>query len=184
VHDGATITVPEARMTSAVLHKIAVQPLTAEAFAPYGQIVTPRRALGQGVGPRYEPWTNPDEAQLVLRHGQPRLWIMRLAKIGVRFQRIARHRRVTQCLGALGGKDWLVGVAPPGDLADSGRPRLDDIVGFRVPGDCVIKLHVATWHAGPHFTHDEVDFVNLEMMDTNETDFHAVDLGVECVLDV
>ena len=73
---------------------------------------------------------------------------------------IARHRRVTQCLGSLGGKEWLIGVAPPGDLGDDACPRLEDIVAFRVPGDRLIKLHVATWHAGPHFVHDECLFVN------------------------
>jgi ureidoglycolate hydrolase len=70
-------------------------------------------------------------------------------------RRIARHRRVTQCLGSLGGKEWLIGVAPPGDLNDDAGPRVEDIAAFRVPGDRLIKLHVATWHAGPHFVHDE-----------------------------
>jgi hypothetical protein len=49
-----------------------------------------------------------------------------------------------------------------------------------VPGDHLIKLHVATWHAGPHFVHDECLFVNLENLDTNRRDFHAVPLSVEC----
>jgi hypothetical protein len=40
-------------------------------------------------------------------------------------------------------------VAPPGDLGDDARPRIEDIAAFRVPGDCLIKLHVATWHAVP-----------------------------------
>jgi ureidoglycolate hydrolase len=168
--------------STAALHKISVRPLEAAAFAPYGQIVQARQAGGQGVGAGHD--APRDEAQLVLDNGQPRVWIMRLTKIGTRFDRIARHRKVTQCLGALGGKDWLIGVAPPGDLADSGKPRLEDIVGFRIPGDCLIKLHVATWHAGPHFVHDAVDFFNLELMDTNETDFHAVALGVDCVYDL
>ena len=170
-------------MTSTVLHKIPVRPLTVEAFAPYGQIIASRKAGGQGSTAHEDHTVDPNEAQLVLFNGTPRLWIMRLSKIGVRFDRIARHRKVTQCLGALGGQEWLVGVAPPGDLADSGRPRIEDIVGFRVPGDCVIKLHVATWHAGPLFPDGEIDFVNLENMDTNQADFHSVELGVECALD-
>jgi ureidoglycolate hydrolase len=96
------------------------------------------------------------------------------------FTRIARHRRVTQCLGSLGGKEWLIGVAPPGDLDDDARPRVEDIAAFRVPGDRLIKLHVATWHAGPHFVHDECLFINLENLDTNRRDFHGVPLPVEC----
>jgi hypothetical protein len=71
-------------------------------------------------------------------------------------------------------------VAPPGDLGDDARPRVEDIAAFRVPGDRLIKLHVATWHAGPHFVHDECLFVNLENLDTNRRDFHAVPLPVEC----
>jgi hypothetical protein len=91
---------------------------------------------------------------------------------------------VTQCLGSLGGKEWLIAVAPPGttarDLDDDARPALEDIVAFRVPGDRAIKLHVATWHAGPHFVHDECLFFNLENLDTNRRDFHGVPLPVEC----
>ena len=162
------------------LHLLDIRELTDEAFAPYGQIVAPLRTGGQGVASVHDPETAPGEAQLVLGNGVPRLWIMHLPHVGLGFSRIARHRRVTQCLGSLGGKEWLIGVAPPGDHADEARPRVEDIVAFRVPGDRLIKLHVATWHAGPHFVHDECLFVNLENLDTNRRDFHAVSLPAEC----
>jgi len=89
---------------------------------------------------------------------------MHLPHVGLGFTRIARHRRVTQCLGSLGGKEWLIGVAPPGDLNDDARPRVEDIAAF----------------LGPHFVHDECLFINLENLDTNHRDFHAVPLPVEC----
>jgi len=158
---------------------LPVQPLTSEAFAPYGQVILARRAGGQGIGPEERPATDPTEAQLVLGNGTPRLWLMHLPHVGLSFSRIARHRRVTQCLGALGGKEWLIAVAPP-DAAENAQPRLEDVVAFRVPGDRIVKLHVATWHAGPHFVHDECLFLNLENMDTNDRDFHAAELGVTC----
>ena len=41
---------------------------------------------------------------------------------------------------------------------------------FRIPGDCFVKLEVGTWHAGPYFDHDTVDFYNLELSDTNVVD--------------
>ncbi|HUK58262.1 MAG TPA: ureidoglycolate lyase [Stellaceae bacterium] len=159
---------------------LPVRPLAADAFAPYGQVLMPRQAEGQGVGFRPPPENDPTEAQLVLTRGTPRLWLMHLPRVGMRFSRIARHRRVTQCLGALDGKEWFLAVAPPGDLGDDARPALDDIVAFRVPGELAVKLHVATWHAGPHFVYDECVFFNLENMDTNDRDFHAVDLPVTC----
>jgi len=165
------------------VHMLEPRELTPEAFAPYGQIVAPLRTGGQGVGAHVDPETSPSEAKLVLGDGServPRLWIMHLPHVGLGFSRIARHRRVTQCLGSLGGTEWLIGVAPPGDLDDDARPAVEDIVAFRIPGDRIIKLHVATWHAGPHFVHDECLFLNLENLDTNRRDFHGVPLPVEC----
>ncbi|MBO0738614.1 MAG: ureidoglycolate lyase [Alphaproteobacteria bacterium] len=161
-------------------HLLEVRELTAEAFAPYGEVIVPQRTGGQGALAGHDPEALDGEAKLVLTNGEPRLWIMHLPHVGLGFTRIARHRRVTQCLGSLGGKDWLIGVAPPGEPSDDARPRVEDIIAFRVPGDRVIKLHVATWHAGPHFVHDECLFVNLENLDTNRRDFHAVPLPVEC----
>jgi ureidoglycolate hydrolase len=161
-------------------HMLEVSELTAEAFAPYGEVIAPLRTGGQGTGAGDEPEASAREAKLVLGNGEPRLWIMHLPHVGLGFTRIARHRRVTQCLGSLSGKEWLIGVAPPGDFGDDARPRVEDIVAFRVPGDRLIKLHVGTWHAGPHFVHGECLFVNLENRDTNRHDFHAVPLPVEC----
>ena len=112
-------------------HMLDVRELTAEAFAPYGQVIAPLRTGGQGVETRYDP-ASASEAKLVLDNGEPRLWIMHLPHVGLGFTRIARHRRVTQCLGSLGGKEWLIGVAPPGDLNDDARPRVEDI--RRLPG--------------------------------------------------
>jgi ureidoglycolate hydrolase len=161
-------------------HLLTVNPLTPEAFAPYGEVVEPLRTGGQGAETGYDPEASSREARLVLDNGRPRLWVMHLPHVGLAFKAIARHRRVTQCLGSLGGKEWLIGVAPPGDFADDARPRLEDIAAFRIPGDRLVKLHVGTWHAGPHFVHDECLFVNLENIDTNRRDFHLVPLGVEC----
>ena len=59
---------------------------------------------------------------------------------------------------------------------NNSQPRLEDITAFRIPGDRIIKLHVGTWHAGPHFTHEECLFLNLENEDTNTRDFQDVAL--------
>ena len=131
-------------------HKVPLLKLTAEAFAPYGQIVKTRQTGKQFDRTGYNAWEHPDEAQLVLTNGVPRLWIMHQFRRGRRFSQIARHRRVSQCLGALEGKEWFLAVAPPQSLDDGARPRTEDVVAFRIPGDAIIKLDVATWHAGPH----------------------------------
>ena len=165
---------------TSVLHSIPVLDLTPETFAPFGEVIVPRRGAGQFDYNVYDPETSDTEAKLTLTNGRPRFWIMHLRERGLVFSKIGRHRKVTQCLGSLGGKEWLFAVAPPGPLSDDTRPRLEDITGFGIPGDRIVKLHIATWHAGPHFTHDECMFLNLENMDTNRRDFHVADLGCDC----
>ncbi len=139
------------------------EPITAENFAPYGQLITPQEDS--------KPF-DAQEAQLDLNQGQPRFYLMRLQHRGYHFHQITRHSRCTQCLGSLQGQDWFLAVAPPSD-----GPRPDDtrLKAFHIPGTCFIKLHRGTWHAGPYFEAETVDFYNLELTDTNVTDHLSYD---------
>ena len=144
-------------------------PIDPLAFAPFGQVIAPSLD-GAPFGP--------SDAQLVLNNGTPRLYIMRLKQRGLAFDRITRHVRVTQCLAAIGGGEWLLAVAPP--LAPDDRAAMPDpasIQAFRISGPVGIKLHRGTWHAGPFFTAPEMDFLNLELADTNEADHVNCHLG-------
>lgn len=145
------------------MREIALRPLTRETFAPFGDLITPTE---DGV-----PFRTGDAA-LDLSRGTPRLYIMRLPRRGLAFKQITRHRNVTQCLAALGGKSWLIAVAPP-QPGKEAEPSLEDIAAFCIPGTMAIKLHRGTWHAGPHFEDDEISFLNLELIDTNETDHQS-----------
>jgi ureidoglycolate hydrolase len=146
------------------LKSLPAQDITVENFQPYGQVIF---ANQDG-----EPY-GPEDAQLVLDRGIPRFYIMRLFHRGRRFEQITRHRQCTQCLGSLGGKEWLIAVAPPSSAPE---PGLDTIAAFRVPGDCFIKLELGTWHAGPYFDADWVDFYNLELSNTNSEDHDTCSL--------
>ena len=144
------------------VRSIAVTPLTADAFAPYGEVIVPAED-GSSFGP--------GDARLDLSRGTPRFYIMRLPRRGLRFNQITRHREVTQCLAAVGGKSWFIAVAPPRGLDDPhAQPVPDEIKAFKVPGDLAIKLHRGSWHAGPYFAEAEISFFNLELANTNEVD--------------
>ncbi|MEO0769881.1 MAG: ureidoglycolate lyase [Cyanobacteria bacterium J06649_4] len=146
-------------------------PISVEAFRPFGQLILPQSD---------EVAFNPQDAQLQLAQGTPRFYIMSLHQRGRRFYTITRHSKCTQCLGSLGGQSWFLGVAPPKDGA---QPALEDIVVFEIPGDRFIKLEMGTWHAGPYFDANTVNFYNLELTDTNIVDHTTCDLlqtyGVE-----
>ena len=144
------------------IRDIPARPITKEACGPVGEWIGP---VEDGV-----PFGEAD-ARLDLTQGTPRLYIMRLPRKGLVFRQITRHRGVTQCLAALGGKSWLLAVAPPKNFDDpKAEPALEDIAGFVIPGSAAVKLHRGTWHAGPFFEDDEINFINLELSDTNEVD--------------
>ena len=139
-----------------------------ESIAAYGTLITP--------GEDGTPF-GPGDARLELGRGTPRLSIMRLTRRPLRVAGITRHRLVTQCLAATGGQDWFICLAPPGDPEDAAaRPDPDAIACFRIGGGTALALHRGTWHAGPYFTAEAQDFLNLELADTNEVDHHTVRL--------
>lgn len=145
-------------MEASLLRKVFAQEITSENFRPFGQVID--------ASDDHAPFNSKD-AQLQLQRGTPRFYIMRLYQRGRKFHRLTRHQLCTQCLGSLDGKDWLLSVAPPSSAA---TPSLEDVAAFCIPGSCFVKLEVGTWHAGPYFDFDYVDFYNLELSDTNLTD--------------
>jgi len=145
--------------TAKTIQQLQAQWITPENFQVYGQLISASED-----GKSYDV----EDAQLDLRNGIPRFYIMRLLHKGRKFHKITRHVQCTQCLGSLEGKGWLIAVAPPNNEVE--QPALGDISAFRIPGNCFIKLEVGTWHAGPYFDHEFVDFYNLELNDTNVAD--------------
>ena len=148
--------------TSRTIEQIKAELITPEAFSPYGQVIS-----ASIDGKTFDS----EDAQLVLDKGIPRFYIMQLQKRGTKFHTITRHMQCTQCLGSLQGKDWLIAVCPANDRVN--EPELALMKAFRIPGDCFIKLNVGTWHAGPYFEHEVVDFYNLELSDTNIVDHYT-----------
>jgi ureidoglycolate hydrolase len=149
---------------SKTLKQLPAQWITSENFRPYGQVIFPSQD-----GKNFDG----EDAQLNLENGTPRFYIMRLENRGRKFDKITRHLQCTQCLGSLGGKDWLMAVCPPHNHLN--EPVLAQMAAFRIPGNCFIKLNQGTWHAGPYFDHEVVDFYNLELADTNVVDHFTHD---------
>lgn len=135
---------------------------TPESIAPYGTLIEPS-ADGTPFGA--------GDADLDLSEGTPRLYIMRLRQRPLVIRGITRHSKVTQCLASMKGEEWFIGLAEPGDAPDP-----DEIKVFRMGGDVALALHAGTWHAGPFFTAPSVDFLNLELTDTNENDHETARL--------
>ena len=116
---------------------------------------------------------------------------MQLKDQPLKFASITHHASVTQCLGSIGGHVWYLGVAKPSILdpneikGDAGMnimksscghfyipPAVEDVRIFRISGPKFLKLNRGTWHAGPLFKADTMDFYNLELSNTNVSSSH------------
>uniref|UniRef100_A0ACD5W4C7 Uncharacterized protein n=1 Tax=Avena sativa TaxID=4498 RepID=A0ACD5W4C7_AVESA len=169
----------EAKLEEPRVVKLRAVEATPESFAPFGQVIA-ASPDGDQFGPH--------DAQLDLSRGIPRFYIMRLESKPLKFSSITHHASVTQCLGSIGGQDWYLGVAKSsivdGEPEQSGGrspvqsraghfylpPDPAEVCVFRVSGPKFLKLHAGTWHAGPLFKADAVDFYNLELSNTNVVD--------------
>jgi ureidoglycolate hydrolase len=146
-----------------LLTQLTPQLITPENFQPYGQVIFATDDSKQ---------FDLEDAQLSLS-GIPRFYIMRLGKVGIKFHIFARHQQCTQCLGSLAGKEWFLAVAPS---SSPEQINLEQIAAFRISGNCFIKLNLGTWHAGPLFEDEFIDFYNLELHDTNINDYEVCNL--------
>lgn len=151
--------------------ELTIEPLSAEAFAPFGCVIAPQDD-GLPFGPA--------EARLELSQGMPRYYTMVIPGRGFEIDRITRHRRVTQVLASASASAWVLAVAPPLGLDDdAAEPAPDAIRAFRIPGDTAVMLARGTWHAGPLFGPGGMaPFFNLELADTNVVDHHTCRLDL------
>jgi ureidoglycolate hydrolase len=152
-------------MSLFMIKQLAAIAISKSNFKPYGELITP-----DPDGKVFDQ----NDAVLNLQNGIPRFYLMHLKRKGRTFAQITRHHSCTQCLGSLNGKDWFIAVCPPSDAAE---PDLNLLKAFHISGDCFIKLEVGTWHAGPYFDHEAINFYNLELSDTNIVDHFTYDFA-------
>lgn len=119
---------------STPVRTLRLEPLTPEAFAPYGDVVAPpapgaRAAIESGLHAGAEA---------------PILGFNHLTPHDLPLTAIAmeRHNRSSQCFMPMDVSRWVVLVAPDID----GRPDPSRIRAFLVRGDQAVNYHVGIWH--------------------------------------
>ena len=121
--------------------KIQIQPLTPEAFAPYGDVLdcrgAPDRIINQGLCGRYNDRATIDidngRAGLSLFNAEPRALPLTL-------DMVERHPEGSQAFVPMSEHPFLVIVAPD----DNGRPGVP--MAFKTAPGQAINFHKNTWH--------------------------------------
>lgn len=115
---------------------LPVLPLSAEAFAPYGRVLSPSGARDTGRD-GYDIWIQPFAAD-----SRPRLQIVRYHARPFVVALIERHLHVTEARQPIGGPPAVIVVAKPSETP----PEPEALRAFRLDGEGVL-FHRGSWHA-------------------------------------
>ena len=128
--------------------ELVAEPLSAEAFAPFGRVLERPPNDADAAGPGWRWW---GETALLAGDGRAvGIGYLELTPSEPVFDWAERHLRSTETIvPAAGG--CLVYVAPPGDGDESERPAapLDRFRVFRVPAGTGVVLEPGVWHGAP-----------------------------------
>ena len=142
---------------------VVAEPLTREAFAPYGQVI------------------DTGDMVMELRDGEQfALNVLSYDRHSLVCDHLNRHHKATQALVALAGKPTLLVVAAK-EFDFSTRDHLAEVRAFICDGTAGVNLALGTWHWGPYPLMDHVDLVNVQgagFLNDNEVAYLERDLGV------
>lgn len=142
---------------------LLVQPLTQQAFAPYGDVLGGEVASGLFINGGTSEKIALGDPALTGQDGEPSLNLYRARANPLPFTAVELERH---CIGSqsfipLAGVPFVVIVAL-GDPATSGKTPLESsIAAFWVDGSCGVTFKPATWHH-PLLSQQNGDYVVLE----------------------
>lgn len=135
---------------------LTIQPMTREAFAPYGELISERGAI-----------------EVDLDGGAASVVAQTIEAHALSFDFMGRHLRTEQVFAPLGSARSVIAVAPPSRDGDLDIKRLG---AFLIDGSCAFKLHRGTWHTSAFPLDERATFIILDREGTLEDDFDLRDL--------
>ncbi|MHA2428414.1 MAG: ureidoglycolate lyase [Candidatus Hermodarchaeia archaeon] len=143
--------------------EIRLEPISAEIFAPFGEIIEAKSSEPRFSGKDMDSW----KLQFSI-DGATALTINRFYYKPLEFSRMERHFHVTQSFLPFGKIPMVMVVSEPTDFDRSSIPKPADICAFYLDGTQGIMLWKGTWHALHRFplNHPYVDLGLITEMET------------------
>ena len=157
--------------------EIRLEPISAEIFAPFGEIIEAKRSEPIFTGKNMDSW----QMQFSI-DGTTALMINRFYYQPLEFSMMERHFHVTQSFLPFGKIPMVMVVSGPTDFDDrSSIPKTADIRAFYLDGTQGIMLWKGTWHALHRFPlhHPHVDLGLITEMETQSELESAVVKGTK-----
>lgn len=148
---------------------ISVEPVTAQSFAPFGQLLLPR-------SPKETRLDLFEELANLRENARPRMSLIAIDPTTLPFEAIEMERHVfsSQTFVPQECKGYLLLVAPH---ASDGQPDMASAKAFQVPGSIGINYHANTWHHPVTVLGRRARFVVLTFVDGTPNDEQFVSLS-------
>jgi ureidoglycolate lyase len=169
---------------AAARHLLHVTTLTAERFAPFGEVIqvtpdAPHRVINAGFAQRFDGLATIDTSHA---GGHARFSIFRTLprQLPLKLSLVERHQLGSQLFMPLAGQRFLVVVAAAGV-----PPSVHDLHGFVVPAGQGVNLARGTWHHPLLALDGGGDFLVIERggagadTDCEEHDLRAANIWVD-----
>ena len=120
------------------IHFIKAEPLTKEAFSPFGELLDVEAM----------PVSPPTSSHVGFQCGKVRIGTALLPYKGLRLTGLEQHFHVTQAFIPISGSPAVVAVAAPTPQQDPNAiPEPEDVRAFLIDGTRGYMLHKGTWHS-------------------------------------
>jgi ureidoglycolate lyase len=126
----------------ATVHTVKIEPLTDEAFAPFGQIISAKDRA-----PDFETESGTRGWAADFQAGTPLLMLLRTPYRGLSFTKLERHFNLTQTFFPMGGSPAVLAVAPAGSGDREQVPSPSDVRAFLLDGSAGYVLGRGVWHS-------------------------------------
>jgi ureidoglycolate hydrolase len=127
------------------VRQVRIEPLTDEAFAPFGQLVSAKDRPAD-----FQTESGTQGWAVEFASGRPLVMLLKTRYQGLRFAKLERHFNVTQTFLPLGGSPAVVAVAPRS--ADRAAiPAPEEVRAFLLDGSQGYALARGTWHSLDRF---------------------------------
>ena len=144
--------------------EVELEPLTAAAFAPYGEVIGMAEGPPAFSGPHIKSWR-----QGFACDGPVEIMLARYAHQQMSLTLLERHFNVTQAFVPMSPSSWVMVVAGPTVPAErDSRPAPESVRAFLVPAGHGIMLARGAWHALTRFPLNSggADFLLITGADT------------------
>ncbi|MBH0113361.1 ureidoglycolate lyase [Novosphingobium sp. YJ-S2-02] len=169
-------------MTQTTVIKLEVEPASAEALAPFGDIVGRDAPVEPVSVDFYKGAVRMSYPTRFLSEHPVEMTLAQMVRREPEVRYMERHFQHTQAFLPLGGKPFIAVMAPP---CDGDLPDLSQVRAFRFDGTAGFALKLGTWHEFPFAIEDDTDIVvvlssqtgyDLKAKDAETEEAHGPDL--------